>query len=75
MVPHTTENAAQYLSSKPSKSPTAIGLSNHKFGDDDIELMDFLEADYLEVSQIVCRPYSLLKGAANTVHRGIANRT
>ena len=37
--------------------------------------MDFLGVDSLEVKQIVCKPYTVIKGGAGTIHRGIANRS
>ena len=37
--------------------------------------MDFLGVDHLEVKQICCKPYTLIKGGAGTIHRGIANRS
>ena len=75
MVEHTTENATQFLEFKTDKKPTKIGKSNHKFGDNDIELMKFLGVDQIEVKQICCRPFTLIKGGAGTIHRGIANRS
>ena len=77
MVHHTTENAPQYAKIRPHKPPVIVspGSGAQKYGDDDIDLMNYLGVDYLEISQTICRPYTLLKGGQNTIHRGIANRS
>jgi hypothetical protein len=47
MVDHTTENATQYLTMESTRPPVKLGDSNHKFGDTDTDLMEFLGVDHL----------------------------
>ena len=75
MVHHTTENATQYLTIKPTREPIMLGENDPKFGDSDIDLMNYLGLKSLEVKQTICGPYTIIKGGANTIHRGIPNRT
>jgi len=38
------------------------------------EMLDREDVEYLEVSQIIVRPFSVVKLLPNTIHRGIANK-
>lgn len=76
MVYHTTENSTQYLSDFVPESKPDLGPRNYNcYGYSDIELLEKEDADFLEVSQIICRPYIIMKGGKRTIHRGIKNRT
>lgn len=70
----TTKNATQYLNNFVPKSKPKLGVrSFNNFGENDIELLEHENVDFLEVSQVICRPYTVLKIGCRTIHRGIRN--
>ena len=76
MVYLTTENSTQYFNDfTPSTKPDLGSRSFNCYGHTDIELLEKENVDFLEVSQIICRPYVILKAGKRTIHRGIKNRT
>lgn len=74
MVNHTTKNATQFVRFEPISKPTKGAHEYNRFGATDTELLEREGLDYMEVIQVVCKPYMVLKMGENTVHRGIMNR-
>jgi hypothetical protein len=68
MTKVTFKNATQFLRMKMNSKMDYF----NNFGEID-EIMEKEDVDYVEVSQLACKPYLLTKMHPSTCHRGIAN--
>lgn len=71
LVPMNTLNSTQFVDFVSKAEP----YKSMFFGKDDLDFLEREGVDFFEVKQIVCKPYTIIRMEAGTIHRGIANRS
>ena len=75
MSPFTTDNTTQTLGLEFQEcSPTTRSFFEKESMTSISGVLDMQDADFLKVSQLICREFSVLCMKRGTIHRGIANR-
>ena len=59
----------------PKSRPTLGSHEVNRYGKNDLELLEREDVDCIEVSQVICKPFMMLRMGENTVHKGIRNST
>jgi phosphatidylglycerophosphate synthase len=74
LTPVTVNNSTQYLRHPHGRMKINADDENEQNYPSPETMLDEQQVDYLELCQPIVRPFSILKLAPGTVHRGIANR-
>ena len=68
----TPRNALQFLPKPLERAKASRGIHNDELGSLE-EIMEAEGCDAIEVSQLICHPFSLIQLFPHTPHRGISN--
>ena len=71
----TSLNSTQFFR-EPLQHHTKLSLRGAKeYGSSEREILDRENREFIEVSQMLCKPFNILLCKPGTVHRGVANRS